>query len=202
MKNATPPLLTPEEIKSRRESRHTWFGCLADDNIEHILTRFRRLLGGQYYTVVTNNVSHNFEVPEVKVSQFLTPGRLTDGSEHDGLYHHRIGDKRNWVFDDEKESKSCGINIVDSYGVYGIHSNFATEAEAQDARTSEDMRRVRWVTYLTIEGGHSDDPREVGSRDRIEIIQYNYLAEPQQLHWVFAPERHWDNSGPDQYKEA
>lgn len=202
MKNAMPPGLSDEEIRARRALRRTWYGPLADDNVEEIVARFRRLLSGQYYTVITNNADYDFEMPEVKVSQFLTPSTTTYGEKHDGIRHHRIGDPTNVEWNgSEKTWSSCGVTIVDSYGVYGISSTFATEREAYDAWNSNDISRRRWVTYLAIEGGYSDDPREVSSKDRIEITQYNLVSPPQQLQWIFAPERHWDNYGPDQYKK-
>jgi hypothetical protein len=201
MKNVTPPRLSDEEIRTRRESQYTWYGHLADDNVEHIATRIRRLLKGQYYTVVTNNADYKYSMPEVKVSQFLVPyTRTSTGEKSDGIHVGRIGDPE--VFGDTGElSKYCGINIHDSYGSYGIHSTFTNELAAREAYHSSDMNRRRWTTYITIAGGYSDDPRAVGSSDRIEITQYNLESEPCQLQWIFAPERHWDGSGPDQYKD-
>lgn len=201
MKNETPPVLSEQEIRARRERRRTWYGCLADDNVDHIAERIRRLLKGQYYTVMTNNADYDFAMPDIRVSQFLVPyTTVTSREKTDGIRVSRYGEPE--IFGEPGElSKFCGINIHDSYGSYGVHSPFQTEQEAYAAYHSGDMSRRRQVTYILIEGGHSDDPREVGSRDRIEIGQYNFVAEPQQLQWIFAPERHWDESGPDQYKD-
>ncbi len=203
MRNETPPALTDEEIRANRESRRTWFGPLADDNIEHVVTRMRRLLTGQYYTFVANVADYAFAVPDVRASQFLTPGKTTDGTPHDGIRMHRIGDEMTHIGleDDGKVWDSCGLSIIDNYGVGGFHSSFATERAAYDALHSGDLSKSRWVTQFVIEGGNSDDPREVGSRDRIEATFYNYMSPPQQIQWVITPERHWDESGPDQYKE-
>lgn len=200
MQNETPPQISEDERRARREARQTWYGCLADDNVEHIATRIRRLLKGQYYTVMTNNADYDFAMPHLQTGQFLVPYTFANMEKSDGISVSRIGDQLPFG-DPGERSESCGINIHDSYGSYGIRSSFATEHEAMEARHSQDLSRRRWTTYLTIAGGHSDDPREIGALDRIEIEQYNFVAEPQVLQWVFAPERRWDDYGPDQYKE-
>lgn len=201
MKNTTPPKLTDEEIRSRREGRRNWYGPLADDNVEHVLFRMRNLLKGQYYTVVTNNADYDFAMPGVKVSQFIVPFTTTGGEKSDGFRIHRIGDAYTFYTEDEDKTwTTCGINIHDSYGSYGISSHFLTERDAYEAYRSSEMDVRRWVTYLNIEGGLSDDPDQFGSQDRIEISQYNLVSPAQQLQWVFAPERHWSDHGPDQYK--
>lgn len=170
-------LPTPEQIRTRREVRRTWFGYLADDNVEHVAQRIFNLLHGRRYTFASTNVEMKHTPPDVRTGQRLCP------ENHDAKQSPkvtRIGDRLSWG---EGVANYCHITCADTYGSWGIHSSFATEAEAYAA--ARDDSRSWQTTYVLIEGGsHPDDTG--GRRDRIEIRQTNGYKET--LWWVIIPE--------------
>lgn len=164
-------------VESRRQSLHTWFGCLADDNIEHVAQRIRNLLTGRRYTWVAYNVEHvTYAFPEVRTGQRLAPQHTTDG---EALRVHRIGEPQ---AHSGKPWTTAGLSASDTYGAWGLHTSYATEAEAR-ADQHEPDRRHR-VTYLRIEGGTAPD--DIGSQNRIEIRHCNYMNPPEMLVWIIA----------------
>lgn len=189
---ATP---TPEEVRSRRERGRSWFGYLADDNVDHVVERISNLLTGRRYTFVAYNVEHAaFAHPEVRTGQRLSPRGHTDGR---AIHKHRIGDPLGWAgeADEDRHWTSAGLSVADTYGSWGLHSSHATEAEAADDwGTEKNHPRRHRCTYLHIEGGRTDDPRDVGRSDRIEVRHFNYMNPPQMLVWVIAIE-------PDEVEE-
>lgn len=158
----TQPAPTAEEVAARRLARHTWYGYLAGDTIDQIEQRIRKLIGdGQRYTWVSYNTTQPHTFPDVRTGQRVEPGKATDRqaikvSKDDGFVH---------------------LTVVDTYGVWGMYSTHATEADARKAAEDE----KDWsVTYVAVEGWGQ------GGRDRIEISQYNGYGEV--LHWVISPE--------------
>lgn len=175
---ATP---TAEEVRTRREKSRSWYGYLADDTVEHVAQRISNLLTGRRYTWVSYNVEQvRFAHPTVRTGQRLTPEHATDGK---ALRVHHLGDPRGY---DEGVSTSAGISAADTYGAWGIHASHATEAAAR-ADAEDEVKRTR-TTYVHIEGGCSDDPRDVGRNDHIEVRHYNYVNPPEMLVWVIAIE--------------
>lgn len=168
--------LTPEQIKARREANRTWWGYLADDNVEHVAQRIRTMLEGRRYTFVATNVEFKSTVPEVRTSQRLEPEKAVDKVSP---RVHRIGDL-DW---EDKPGTSCSIVCCDTYGVWGIHSDYATEREArEDANKGHENRCV----YVHIDGGL--DSEHLGRNDQIQITQWNYMSPRERLQWVIAPE--------------
>lgn len=179
---ATP---TPEEVRSRRERGRTWYGYLADDTVDHIVERIENLLTGRRYTFVAYNVEQvRFAHPEVRTGQRLTPRGHDDGK---AIHKHKIGDPLGYAGAEEgKTWESAGLSVADTYGSWGLHSSHATEADAR-ADAEDEAKRHR-TTYVLIEGGRTDDPRDVGRRDRIEVRHFNYMNPPEMLVWVIAVE--------------
>lgn len=176
---------TAEESRTaRRESRRTWYGYLSDETVEHIAERIRNLLTGRRYTFVSLNTTQTRTMPEVRTGQRMTPEKHV---RREAVSVHRIGEPLDYAgAEPDKAWESCGLSVADTYGVWGMHASHATEADAY--KDSADPEKAHRATYVTIEGGRSDDPRDVGRRDRIEVIQYNGLNPPERLHWVIAIE--------------
>lgn len=169
---------TDEEIQAHWQGRYTYWGYLADDNVEHVAQRIKNLLDGRGYTFVAQNASHaSHSAPEVRTSQRLKP-KKNIYKEAPSVY--RIGEPLSWKPDEISET--CGLSCSDTYGVWGIHSSFATEREARKA--ADDGSTVTQTTYFVIEGGRAPD--DIGRNSRIEIRQYNGYGEI--LHWTIAPE--------------
>jgi hypothetical protein len=166
---------TPEQRTARQETMPTWYGYLADENVQHIADRIRNLLAGRRYTFASINASHaHFTGPEVRTSQELRPEH-TDSKTTPTVY--RFGEPMTFS---PGRWKSCGITVADTYGAWGIHSSHATQA---DAYADRDAEKKTW-TYVTIEGGRT--PEDV-SRKGIQIQQFNGPGEI--LHWTITPEQ-------------
>lgn len=166
MTEQTAPALTAEEFAARRLKRRTWHGHLAADTVDQIAERIRRLIGdGQRYTWIANNTAQPHMFPEVRTGQRVEPGKATD---RQGL---RV----------TKGDGSVHLTVVDTERVWGIHSHFATEAEAREAAQADTDKAT---TYVLIEGWGD------GTTDRIEIAQFNGYGE--RLHWVIAPQYQWE----------
>jgi hypothetical protein len=161
------PAPTAEEIREARERRRMWWGHLADDNVEHVAKRIENLLTGRRYTFVSLNTEHVHTMPEVRTGQHLDPKGHVSGKAvnvYRGDFPH--------------------IMVADSYGSWGMSTRHVTEAEAN--KDHDDPAKMHRTTYVVIEGGLSNDPRDLGRRDRIEVCFYNGLK--QMLHWVIAVE--------------
>lgn len=133
-----------------REQRRTWYGYLAHDNAAHVRDRVERMLTGRPYTFVAVNAALWRTPPEVRTSQWLTKVHLDPGH----------------------------VWCADSYGVWGVSSDYRTEEQARKAadKGAED------VIYVHIDGDGT------GKKDRIEIRQYNLMSPRELLHWVVMPE--------------
>lgn len=170
-------ILTDEETQAHWQGRYTYWGYLADDNVEHVLLRLKNLIGDRSYTFVTQNSLFEGNAPEVRASNRVTK---------DGFRFHRMDE-------DGREDKSCSIGWSDDYYSTGVHSWFATEREANKA--ASDPKKAKQTTYFMIEGGRAPD--DIGKNSRVEFKQY--APGGNLIWWVIAPE-HERNYGRDYWK--
>jgi hypothetical protein len=138
-----------DTVEARRlASEREWFGYLTVENLDAVAARLRRLIGNRepFTWVACNEGLWNY-APEVRTSQVA---EKIDVHRHDG-----------W----------SGINVVDSYGVWGLSTR------VPDSR-APDLEPGFWSPYLHFKRGQLH-------------IEHRVLAGHRVL-WVIAVEDHQD----------
>ncbi|MEU4410685.1 hypothetical protein AB0F88_39795 [Streptosporangium sp. NPDC023963] len=127
---------------------YSWFGFLAFDNLDLVADRIRAMIGGgQPYTWVAANEMFGLR-PEVRTGQVATTVRA-ERRTHDG-------------------NVECGyLNVADTYGVWGLNTDVATQHEAA-------AKDGRGRTYLVFECG--------------QLMAEHFAPAGHRLCWVIAPE--------------
>jgi hypothetical protein len=154
-----------------RERSYTWFGYLADDNIEHIAMRIRNILEGRRYSWTFHNADLPNASPELKTSLRLT----------DGVKVHRMGEPDY----DGKPREYAYISFPNGQVTCGFNTLFKTEAEFY-----ADVENAKRGTYFVIEGGRTPD--DIGRQTSIKVKEYNFNSPRELLHTAIVPERNDD----------
>ncbi|GAA2990276.1 hypothetical protein GCM10017559_07850 [Streptosporangium longisporum] len=125
-----------------------WFGFLTFDNLDLVADRIRSMIGdGQPYTWVAANEMFGLR-PEVRGGQVATSIRAEQRTLDGGAeYGH--------------------LMVVDTYGVWGLHTTAATQDEAA-------VKDGRGRTYLLFERG--------------QLVAEHFAPAGHRLCWVIAPE--------------
>lgn len=115
----------------RLESGREWSGYLTADNAGAVAARLRELLDGQRYAFVTVNEGMRDGFPEVRTGMRLRGA---------GVTAYAYADDRWW-----------SVNVQDTYGSWGFHSDAADQAEARkrssgawDRATEDERRQGKW----------------------------------------------------------
>ncbi|WP_141576194.1 hypothetical protein [Actinomadura sp. WMMA1423] len=115
---------TPAEVR-RIASGRDWFGFLTLENLNAVADRIRSMIGdGQRYTWVACNEGLGDYRPEVRTSQVAAKIRV-----------------------DRRDDEHGSIIVVDTYGVWSIHTDIADQAAGMGRQPEFSL------TYLKITRG-------------------------------------------------